>query len=210
MDSTENLRARIELAARALLTGGVVVYPTETFYGLGASLGVAAGVERLVAIKGREAMKPLPVIAADEASARALWREFPLLAGRLAARFWPGPLTIVLPAREGVPRCVAPLGEVGVRVSPHPVALSLTRLVGPLVATSANLAGGGEKTCVAAIDPAVVARVDAVIDAGSTPGGLPSTVLRVRGDRVQILREGAISPEAIAAVVGEWGGAIDG
>lgn len=210
MDRTDNLEKEIELAARSLLAGGVVVYPTETFYGLGASLGVLGGVERLVAIKGRLAGKPLPVIAADEASARALWREFPLLAGRLAARFWPGPLTIVLPAREGVPRCVAPMGEVGVRVSPHPVALSLTRLVGPLVATSANLAGGGEKTCVAELDPAVVARVDAVIDAGMTPGGRPSTVLRLCGDKARILREGAISRSTIASAVGEWGGAIDG
>ncbi len=210
MDRTDNLEKEIELAARSLLAGGVVVYPTETFYGLGASLGVLGGVERLIAIKGRLAGKPLPVIAADEVSARSLWREFPVLAGRLAARFWPGPLTIVLPAREGVPRCVAPMGEVGVRVSPHPVALSLTRLVGPLVATSANLAGGGEKTCVAELDPAVVARVDAVIDAGMTPGGRPSTVLRLCGDKARILREGAISRSAIAAAVGEWGGAIDG
>ncbi len=210
MDRTDNLEKEIELAARSLLAGGVVVYPTETFYGLGASLGVLGGVERLIAIKGRLAGKPLPVIAADEVSARSLWREFPVLAGRLAARFWPGPLTIVLPAREGVPRCVAPMGEVGVRVSPHPVALSLTRLVGPLVATSANLAGGGEKTCVAELDPAVVARVDAVIDAGMTPGGRPSTVLRLCGDKARILREGAISRSTIASAVGEWGGAIDG
>ena len=204
--NTEALEARVEAAARVLLGGGAVIYPTETFYGLGAALGVPAGVERIAGLKQRSAPKPVPVIAADEASARRLWRALPevteRLVERLIARFWPGPLTIVLPASALVPASVAPFGEVGVRVSPHPVARALAQAAGPLVATSANLAGQGEKTLVAELDRAVVERVDAVLDAGATPGGKPSTVLRLTGGAAVLLREGALARSLVEEALG--------
>lgn len=207
MSSTDNLHSQIDRAARALLAGGAVIYPTETFYGLGAAVEVPEGIALIASIKQRTAPKPLPVIAADVAAARALWRAFPRMAALLAERFWPGPLTIVLPASDRVPQAVAPGGEVGVRVSPHPVAVALARVAGPLVATSANLAGGAEKTRVEEIDPAIASRVDAIVDVGATPGGKPSTVLRLYGSGAQILREGALPRSALRDVIGE---AIDG
>lgn len=202
MASTENLESEISAAVQALRAGGAVIYPTETFYGLGAALGIPAGVARIASLKRRTSPKPLPVIAADVASARALWRDFPEMAARLAVRFWPGPLTIVLPASDRVPPEVAPCGEVGVRVSPHPIARALASLAGPLVATSANLAGHGEKTRVAELDRAVVERVDAVLDAGTTPGGRPSTVLRLTGGAAVLIREGAISRALLEGALG--------
>lgn len=207
MGNMDNLHPRLDRVADALLAGGAVIYPTETFYALGASLAVPAGIARVVSLKQRTAPKPLPVIAADEASARALWRDFPRMAALLAERFWPGPLTLVLPASHLVPASVAPTGEVGVRVSPHPLARALARAAGPLVATSANLAGAGEKARVEELDPSIVARVEAVLDAGTTPGGLPSTVLRLCGERARILREGALPIAALRSVIGE---ALDG
>ncbi|MDR0966307.1 MAG: threonylcarbamoyl-AMP synthase [Myxococcales bacterium] len=204
-DTTEDVETSnvmIERAVRALLAGGAVIYPTETFYGLGAALESREGVRRIANIKHRTAPKPLPVIAADRDAAFALFREVTALARRLAERFWPGPLTIVLPASERVPIEVAPQGEIGVRVSSHPVARALAAGAGPLVATSANLAGAGEQTRVELLPAEVLTRVDAVVAAGETPGGSPSTVLRIVDERVEILREGAIPRADLEAVIG--------
>jgi L-threonylcarbamoyladenylate synthase len=189
----------IDAAARALLEGGLAIYPTETFYGLGAAVRSAEAVHRLGALKGRATGKPMPVIVADEASARALFLKVPEVAEIFIRRFWPGPLTLVLPARPGLPFEIAPDGEVGVRVSSHPVARELARLAGPLVATSANLAGSQESDRVERIERALRAQVQAVVDAGHTPGGRPSTVLGFADGVPVILREGAIQKALIDA-----------
>src|SRR5579863_7327389 len=130
-------------ALAALAAGDVIVYPTETFYALGVDALSSGTLERLFAIKGREPGKPVALIAADTAMAFAVAREVPAEARVLAEAFWPGPLTLVLPARDGI---LAPLigddGGVGVRVSSHPIARALAVGLGrPLTATSANLAG---------------------------------------------------------------------
>ncbi len=194
-----DLQRRIENAARILDEGGVAIYPTETFYGLGARIDRSQALARIAALKGRASDKPMPVIAGDQASAFALWQSVPEAARKLAAAFWPGPLTLVLPARPGLAKEIAPAGEVGVRVSSNPIARELARLAGPLAATSANLSGAGERKRVELIERDLRELADVVLDGGETPGGLPSTVLTFVSGEPTVLREGAIQRALIDA-----------
>jgi len=190
--------------AEVLRRGGIAVYPTETFYGLGALLDAAAALRRLAAAKLRPAGKPLPLVAADTGMAFSLWAEVRPVARALAARFWPGPLTLVAAARAGLPPEVASGGTVGVRVPGSAAARELSRLSGgALVATSANLSGDAPVTRVEDLDPGILARVDAVLDGGVTPGGLASTVVDVTGPGVALVRAGAVPwPEVLAVASG--------
>ncbi|HEY3451728.1 MAG TPA: L-threonylcarbamoyladenylate synthase [Myxococcales bacterium] len=193
------LVSQIEAAARVLREGGLVIYPTETFYGLGAAVSRPDAVHRIGALKGREGGKPMAVIVADEASARSLWREVPKAADLYIRQFWPGPLTLVLPAKPGLPFEIASTGEVGVRVSSDPVARELARLVGPIISTSANLSGNREASLVKHIEAKLRESVNVVIDAGRTPGGKPSTVLGFKDGQPVVLREGAIQQALLDA-----------
>lgn len=176
-----------------LRRGGVVAYPTETFYGLGALARDAATLDRLARAKGRPEGKPLPLVAADAEMAG----EVAVLEGlalALARRFWPGPLTLVVPARPGLPGPVtAGTATVGIRVPGSEIARALCRAAGgPIVSTSANPSGGPPPASAEALDAALRARIDGVLDAGPTSGGLPSTVVAVEGDRLRLVREGAV------------------
>jgi L-threonylcarbamoyladenylate synthase len=187
------LAREVERLGAILRAGGVVAYPTETFYGLGALARDAAALARLASAKGRPEGKPLPLVVADEAMAEEVAVMGPV-ARRLAGRFWPGPLTLVLPARAGLPLPITGgTGTVGLRVPGSEVARALCRAAGgPIVSTSANPAGAPPPASVAALDPALAARIDGVLDAGATPGGRPSTVVAVEGERLALLRDGAI------------------
>ena len=192
------LAARVRAAAEALRRGGVVAYPTETFYALGALATDAAAVARLARAKGRPDGKPLPLVAAHREAVDAVAvLEGP--AARLAAAFWPGPLTLVLPARPGLAAEVtAGTGTVGVRVPSSEVARTLAAHAGgPLVSTSANLAGEEPVVRAADLAPALRARLDAVLDGGATPGGLPSTVATFQEGALRVLRAGAIPGAAL-------------
>ncbi len=187
-------------AAAVIRAGGIVAYPTETFYGLAALALSPEAVARLAAAKLRPEGKPLPLLAADRDSALALAAEVDPVAERLARRFWPGPLTLVLPAAPGLPAEIAGAGTVGVRVPGSPVARELARLSGgPITSTSANLAGEPPPRRPAELAPALEAIVDLVLDGGETPGGLPSTVVEVRGGEVRLLRAGAVPWEEVCA-----------
>ncbi len=181
-------------AAAVLAEGGLVAFPTETYYGLAADLARASALARLGELKGREAGKPFALIGADVGQALSLAAEVPALARELMARHWPGPLTLVLTARSGLPRAVvSPDGGVGVRVSPHPVAAGLARALGRVVtATSANPAGLPPARRVAELHPRIVQGVDLVLDGGTTPGGPASTVLDVRRHPPRLLRAGPV------------------
>jgi L-threonylcarbamoyladenylate synthase len=180
-------------AAAVLREGGTCVYPTETFYGLGALATCGPALERLAAAKLRPEGKPLPLVAADAGSAFALWARVPTEARRLADHFWPGPLTLVVAAAPGLPPEVAGAGTVGVRVPGDAGTRDLCRLAGgPLVSTSANLSGGPPVTRVEDLDPVLLGRVDAVLDAGPVPGGRPSTVVEIGAGGPRLLREGAV------------------
>ena len=181
--------------------GGLVVYPTETIYGLGCIATDAAAVARLFEVKGREPGKPPPLLVADEAMLSTLVQEIPVVARQLMRRHWPGALTLVLRARSSLPSLVTGSNAQGqmtvaVRRSAHPVAQEIcAKLQAPLVATSANFAGATGNEAAARslqdVTPELLRRVDIVLD-GGTVGGLPSTIVDCSGDAPHVLRQGAL------------------
>lgn len=191
-------------AAAVLRGGGLVALPTETVYGLGAHALDEAAVGRIFAAKGRPAYNPLIVHVADTAAARGLALRWDNPAERLAARFWPGPLTLVVPKRATVPDLVtAGLASVALRVPAHPVAHALLRAAGlPVAAPSANRFTRLSPTTAQHVADGLGDRVDLILDAGPTPVGIESTVLDLTGARPALLRPGSITREQIEAVVG--------
>lgn len=198
-------RAALARAAAVLRAGGLVAFPTETVYGLGANALDAAAVARIFAAKGRPSFNPVIVHVPDADAARALVTAWPPAAARLAARFWPGPLTLVLPKRADVPDGVtAGLGAVGVRVPAHPVALALLREAAlPIAAPSANRYTELSPTAAAHVERALGERVDLVLDGGPTTVGIESTVVDLAGDVPLLLRPGGVSLAELRDVVGE-------
>jgi L-threonylcarbamoyladenylate synthase len=185
--------AAVAAAAQALRAGRIVAYPTETFYGLAVPATDAAAVARLVALKGRGAAQTVAVIVDSEAMLAALCPAVPPRARELIARHWPGPLTLVLPARPELPAPLVGPHGVGARISSHPLATALVRACGvPLTATSANPSGAPPARTAAEVRAAFGDRVH-VLDGGPTAGGPPSTVAAVVGERVVVLRPGAIA-----------------
>jgi L-threonylcarbamoyladenylate synthase len=181
-------------AVRVLREGGVVAFPTETFYGLGADARNETAVEKIFRIKGRNFRNPLSVIVAHGEELIPLVEEIPAAATILMQKFWPGPLTLIFRASSTVlPRLTADTGKIGIRVSSHRIATLLAAgLAGPLTATSANPSGGTECSSADAVIRALGDLPDAVIDGGATPGGAGSTILDVTFFPPRILREGAI------------------
>ncbi len=194
----------VRRAAEILRAGGLVALPTETVYGLGANALDAAAVRRIYAAKGRPSFNPLIVHVADAAQARTLAATWPETADRLAARFWPGPLTLVLPKRDHVPdEVTAGLGAVGLRMPAHPVALAIIRAAGvPVAAPSANRYTELSPTTADHVERSLGDRVDLIVDAGATTVGIESTVVNLTGARPAVLRPGGISRPELEAVVG--------
>jgi L-threonylcarbamoyladenylate synthase len=193
----------ISRAIHALRAGQLVVFPTETFYGIAADALSSAALERIHALKGRDPGKPIALIAADSDSAFSLSRFVPEAARRLAAIFWPGPLTLVMPARDGLPDGIVGPDGVGVRVSPHPIAQALAAGVGsPITATSANLSGDPPTVTIEAARASLGARVSVYLDGGELRGGAPSTVLAFGSAGFRIVRAGAIDENRIARALG--------
>ncbi len=190
-------------ALAALAAGDAIVYPTETFYALGVDALSSKALERLFAIKGREPGKPVALIAADIAMAFAVAREVPAQARVLAEAFWPGPLTLVLPARDEIPAAlIGDDGGVGVRVSSHPLARALAEaLRGPLTATSANLAGEPPAVEPTAARSALGDKVKVFVEDGKLAGGAPSTVVAIDRSGIRVLRPGAVSEHQLAAAL---------
>ncbi len=199
----EKNRAAIREAVAALAAGEAIVYPTETFYALGVDALSLRALERLFAIKGREPGKPVALIAADAAMAFAAAREVPAEARVLAEAFWPGPLTLVLPARDGIPAAlIGAGGGVGVRVSSHPIARALAAGLGrPVTATSANLAGAPPAVELDAARRALGAKVKVFVEGGRLAGGAPSTVVAMGRAGMRVLRPGAISERELAGAL---------
>ncbi len=191
-------------AVRIVRAGGVIAFPTETFYGLGADAQNEAAVEKIFRIKGRDFKNPLPLIVASDREVIPLVEQIPEAAQILMKAFWPGPLTLVFRASSSVlPRLTADTGKIGIRVSSHPIARLLAEgLGGPLTATSANLSGGPECSSADAVMNALGNLPDRIIDGGATPGGKGSTVLDVTVFPPRILREGAISGSLILNTLG--------
>lgn len=200
-------------AVALLRAGRLVAFPTETVYGLGADGLNPEAVARIYAAKGRPATNPVILHVADAAAARNLVSRWPAEAQALADRFWPGPLTLVLPASGAVPAIVRANGPtVALRCPAHPVALALIRAAGrPLAAPSANRSQHLSPTRAAHVASSLGGAVDLILDGGPTTAGLESTILDLSGDRPRILRPGPIPPADLAALVGPvdlWEGAV--
>ena len=195
---------QIQAAAELIRQGRLVAFPTETVYGLGANALDPAAVARIYAAKGRPAGSPLIVHVASTEMAREVAAEWPETAGTLAGRYWPGPLTLVLPKRPCVPDIVtAGLETVGIRVPAHPVALALIRLAGvPIAAPSANRFSGLSPTTAAHVRDSLGAAVELILDGGPTDVGIESTVLSLAGPRPVLLRPGMVSQREIEDLVG--------
>ena len=196
--------AVVAQAAEVIRRGGLVAFPTETVYGLGANALDAAAVERIFAAKGRPATNPLIVHVARRAQARALAADWPDLAERLADHFWPGSLTLVVPRTAAVPDVVTAGGStVALRMPAHPVALALIEAAGvPIAAPSANRSQHLSPTCGAHVLKDLDGRIDLLLDAGRTSGGLESTVLDLTGDVPVLLRPGLVEVSTIESVIG--------
>lgn len=192
-------------AAAVLRRGGLVAFPTETVYGLGAHALDPAAVERIFAAKERPGYNPLIVHLADAAAAPGLAGEWTEAAAKLAAAFWPGPLTLVVPRGPRVPDVVsAGLPSVALRVPAHPVARALLEAAAlPVAAPSANRSTELSPTTAAHVEKSLGDRVELIVDGGPTPVGIESTVVSLLGELPTVLRPGTVSPEEIAAVVGE-------
>ena len=196
--------ATIARAAALLGQGRLVCFPTETVYGLGANALDPAAVNRIYEAKGRPAHNPLIVHVADAAAAQRLVTAWPEAAERLAAKWWPGPLTLVLPKSREVPTEVtAGLGTVAIRVPAHPVALALLKAAGvPVAAPSANRSGELSPTTAEHVQRSLGDLVPMILDAGPTTVGIESTVIDLSDRAPVLLRPGMVTREEIEALIG--------
>ena len=194
----------IARAAKTLREGGLVVFPTETVYGVGANALDAVAVKRIFEAKGRPADNPLIVHVADVEAAKKLAREWPPLADKLARAFWPGPLTLVLPRADGVPDITTgSLDTVALRIPSHGVARLLLQAAGvPVAAPSANRSGRPSPTRVHDARADLGDAIDVYLDGGATEVGLESTVIALVDAEPTILRQGGLSRERIEQVAG--------
>ncbi|MBI3468774.1 MAG: threonylcarbamoyl-AMP synthase [Planctomycetes bacterium] len=211
IDPLEPEADRLAAAADVIRAGGLVAFPTETVYGLGASALNAEACRRIFAAKGRPANNPLIVHVAQAADALPLVSEWPETAERLAQRFWPGPLTLVLPRSQHVPDVVTAGGStVAVRVPAHPVARGLIEAAGlPIAAPSANPSALISATQAEHVLRGLGGRIELLLDGGPTPGGLESTVLDLTVDPPRLLRPGLVSAQKIESVIGPIAGPHD-
>ncbi|AIE84419.1 L-threonylcarbamoyladenylate synthase [Fimbriimonas ginsengisoli] len=197
--------ANIELAAQALRQGKLVGMPTETVYGVAANALDPAAVRATFTAKGRPADNPLIVHLADATDVSTVAAAFPAHAQELARRFWPGPLTLVLPKRSDVPEVTTGgLGTVAVRVPAHPAARALIAAAGvPLSAPSANLFMGLSPTRAEHIDPSLAEHLALILDGGPCEVGLESTVVDATGPTIRLLRPGRVTQSDLEDALGE-------
>lgn len=195
-ESEEKIIAR---AADILAGGGIIAYPTETFYGLGADATNEKAIEKIFAAKGRNFKNPISLIIGKPDDIHPLVKDIPVSAKKLMDAFWPGALTIVFQASDKIsPLLTAGSGKIGLRVSSHPLALKIVqKLKKPLTATSANQSGAPECSDASDVIVQIGDKIDAIVNGGQTEGGKASTLVDITCDPPVILREGVISKKTI-------------
>ncbi|MCP4693412.1 MAG: threonylcarbamoyl-AMP synthase [Desulfobacterales bacterium] len=195
--------AVIAEAARIIETGGIVSFPTTCLYGLGADAFNPGAVEKIFRVKQRPPDKPVLILVRDETVVEDLVRGVPPAARRIMKRFWPGRVTLVLEARDAIPRdLTAGTGKIGVRVPRHPAARALVNAArGPVTGTSANISGQPGLSRSPTPDSPIAAGLDLILDAGALEGGKGSTIVDVTGETPRVLREGAASAGKIFAAL---------
>ena len=193
--------ASLERALAVLHAGGLVAFPTDTVYGLGALAFDGAAVESIYAAKDRPVEKAIPVLIGDMDDLEKVAVDVPRMARQLAARFWPGPVTLIVPKVQNLPEAVSATDTVAVRVPDHPVARALLRAAGPMAVTSANISGQVSPTNAEELIRQLNGRIPLALDGGETPGGIPSTLVDCLGAEPIILRAGPVTMEEILAVL---------
>ena len=193
--------ASIETALDQLTEGEIVAFPTDTVYGLGANAFYSPGIIKLFEAKGRDANKAIAVLIGDNGHLDLLTDFLSASARKLIEHFWPGGLTIVVPKKKDLPELLSAGSSIGIRMPNHNIALELLNKFGPLATTSANLSGKNNPHNAGDVMNQLNGRVPLILDGGRCPGGVPSTVVDCSTDEVRILRPGAISHEAIDAVI---------
>jgi len=191
-------------AAEVILQGGVIGYPTETVYGLGANAYDAKAISKVFELKVRETTKPILVIAGNMEMVKKLVTSFPELAARLAGVFWPGPLTMVLEASDHLSESLLGGGNrIGIRIPGSQICLELLKRCGvPITSTSANLAGQKNPISATEVVENFGGKLDLIIDGGRAASRIPSTVIGFDDDQVTLIREGAISRITIEQEIG--------
>ena len=188
-------------AVDVLRNNGTVAFPTDTVYGLGAMAFQSEGIERLYTIKGRRNVLAIAVLLSGTEDLKKATLDPSHDAIQLANRFWPGPLTLVVPRHPDLPDLLAPNQTIGVRVPDHPIALKLLRQTGPLAVTSANLSGEKNTRTANEVLVQLNERAHLILDGGKTPGGVPSTVVDMTTQEFKILRVGPISKADIKSAL---------
>jgi L-threonylcarbamoyladenylate synthase len=192
----------IQTASKVILSGGLIAYPTDTVYGLSASPFQEAAIEKIFIAKGRDFNKAIAILVGGVDQLTLVTTGFTESAKVLTRKFWPGALTLVVPIAPALPRVISPYPTIGIRMPDHPFALALLRSLGPLATTSANISGQPDATNAAQVLGQLEGRVDLILDGGTSPGGVPSTVVDCCQPQIRILRQGAISQVEIEKELG--------
>jgi len=195
---------QIKIAIAVLKKGGIIAYPTDTVYGLGADPLNKHAVDKIYGVKKRPRSLALPLLLADKSDLLKVASVVPGIAWKLAERFWPGGLTLVLKKSTWVPDTVSASGDtVAVRIPDHPVTIALIRGLGsPIVGTSANLSGNPSPVTAAEVREQLGTEVDFIVDGGRCPGGVESTVLDISGETPALVREGAVPGKELEKFLG--------
>lgn len=196
---------KLTAAVRALKGGEVIVFPTETLYGLGVDALNEGAVEKVFQLKGRDPRNPIPVLVLDQEMLLTLVAAIPKTAQQLMDHYWPGPLTLVLPGRKNIPKHLCnPSGGVGVRISSQPIASFLVKGLGhPLTATSANPSGKEPARTVQEATTYFGGRVELFVDGGTLTSKSGSTVVEAMEENLKIIRQGEITASELRQVLGE-------
>lgn len=183
----------LQRALDTLRSGGLVAFPTDTVYGLGALAFDGKAVESIYLAKDRPIEKAIPILIWDVSDLEKISDDIPEWTRTLASRFWPGPLTVLLPKKPTLPESISATSTVAVRVPDHSVARELLRVAGPMAVTSANISGQASQSTAEEVFAQLNGRIDLIIDGGTTPGGIPSTLVDCSSDEIKILRAGPIT-----------------
>jgi L-threonylcarbamoyladenylate synthase len=189
--------AAIAHAVDVLRNGGLVAFPTDTVYGVSSLPFQAEYIEKLYIAKGRNSQRAIAILIGEVGQLKQVTSKLGEMATRLAQKFWPGPLTIIVPKHPSIPEILSSDETIGVRMPNHPVALALLQQGGPLAVTSANLSGSSNTNTAQEVLSQLGKRIHLILDGGHTPGGIPSSVVDCRGKEPVILREGPVSLEEI-------------
>ena len=193
--------SEIQAALKILQNGGIVAFPTDTVYGLGALAFNNTAIESIYKAKNRPIEKAIPILIGDLSNFEKVADDIPNMALRFASRFWPGPLTCIVPKKQTLPLAVSATSTVAVRIPDHIDARALLRAAGPMAVTSANISGGQNPSTAQEVYDQLNGRIPLILDGGTTQGGIPSTLVDCTGELPVILREGPITLDELLSAL---------